>query len=481
MFNEIDFSKIDTGITPPQDDTERQYYYMAKLAEMVALRERELGRRITYCLQTFGCQMNEKQSEVVAGIMDEIGFKRQETEDADVVIYNTCTVRENANLKVYGRLGKLHSLKKSNPDMKIALFGCMMQEKQVVDKIQKDYPFVNLVFGTHNIFKFAELFYEMENRDSQLIDIWEGTDKIVEELPTERNYSFKSGVNIMFGCNNFCSYCIVPYVRGRERSREPEAIVKEIEALVADGVTEVMLLGQNVNSYGKTLKDPVTLHSFEKVEQIEGLKRIRFMTSHPKDLSDELIEYMSKSRKVCHHLHLPMQSGSSRILKIMNRHYDKGEVSGTGGENPYSGAGYFPDYRYYCSFPGETEEDFQETLDVVEKSDFDTAFTFIYSKRSGTPAAKMEDQVPEDVVKDRFDRLLKLVQEKGREVSSRFQGEVQEVLVETESKEKGIFTGRTQYNLLVHFPGTPDLLGKYVKVRLDTCKGFYYMGTRVED
>ena len=482
MFNEIDFSKIDTGITPPQDDTERQYYYMAKLAEMVALRERELGRRITYCLQTFGCQMNEKQSEVVAGIMDEIGFKRQETEDADVVIYNTCTVRENANLKVYGRLGKLHSLKKSNPDMKIALFGCMMQEKQVVDKIQKDYPFVNLVFGTHNIFKFAELFYEMENLDSQLIDIWEGTDKIVEELPTERNYSFKSGVNIMFGCNNFCSYCIVPYVRGRERSREPEAIVKEIEALVADGVTEVMLLGQNVNSYGKTLKDPVTFAQLlEKVEQIEGLKRIRFMTSHPKDLSDELIEYMSKSRKVCHHLHLPMQSGSSRILKIMNRHYDKEKYLGLVEKIRTAVPDISLTTDIIVGFPGETEEDFQETLDVVEKSDFDTAFTFIYSKRSGTPAAKMEDQVPEDVVKDRFDRLLKLVQEKGREVSSRFQGEVQEVLVETESKEKGIFTGRTQYNLLVHVPGTPDLLGKYVKVRLDTCKGFYYMGTRVED
>ena len=482
MFNEIDFSKIDTSITPPQDDTERQYYYMAKLAEMVALRERELGRRITYCLQTFGCQMNEKQSEVVAGIMDEIGFKRQETEDADVVIYNTCTVRENANLKVYGRLGKLHSLKKSNPDMKIALFGCMMQEKQVVDKIQKDYPFVNLVFGTHNIFKFAELFYEMENRDSQLIDIWEGTDKIVEELPTERNYSFKSGVNIMFGCNNFCSYCIVPYVRGRERSREPEAIVKEIEALVADGVTEVMLLGQNVNSYGKTLKDPVTFAQLlEKVEQIEGLKRIRFMTSHPKDLSDELIEYMSKSRKVCHHLHLPMQSGSSRILKIMNRHYDKEKYLGLVEKIRTAVPDISLTTDIIVGFPGETEEDFQETLDVVEKSDFDTAFTFIYSKRSGTPAAKMEDQVPEDVVKDRFDRLLKLVQEKGREVSSRFQGEVQEVLVETESKEKGIFTGRTQYNLLGHFPGTPDLLGKYVNVRLDTCKGFYYMGTRVED
>ena len=482
MFNEIDFSKIDTSITPPQDDTERQYYYMAKLAEMVALRERELGRRITYCLQTFGCQMNEKQSEVVAGIMDEIGFKRQETEDADVVIYNTCTVRENANLKVYGRLGKLHSLKKSNPDMKIALFGCMMQEKQVVDKIQKDYPFVNLVFGTHNIFKFAELFYEMENRDSQLIDIWEGTDKIVEELPTERNYSFKSGVNIMFGCNNFCSYCIVPYVRGRERSREPEAIVKEIEALVADGVTEVMLLGQNVNSYGKTLKDPVTFAQLlEKVEQIEGLKRIRFMTSHPKDLSDELIEYMSKSRKVCHHLHLPMQSGSSRILKIMNRHYDKEKYLGRVEKIRTAVPDISLTTDIIVGFPGETEEDFQETLDVVAKCGYDTAFTFLYSKRSDTPAAAMENQIPQDVAKERFNRLLALVQKEGRTRSSRFEGSVQEVLVEEESKEKGIFTGRTEYNLLVHFPGSADLLGKYVKVSLDECHGFYYMGSLVEE
>lgn len=481
-LKEISLDLVDIDAKAPEFEPNRQFYFMAKARDYVKRKSAELGRPMTFFTQTFGCQMNEKQSEVVAGIMDEIGFKRQETEDADVVIYNTCTVRENANLKVYGRLGKLHSLKKSNPDMKIALFGCMMQEKQVVDKIQKDYPFVNLVFGTHNIFKFAELFYEMENRDSQLIDIWEGTDKIVEELPTERNYSFKSGVNIMFGCNNFCSYCIVPYVRGRERSREPEAIVKEIEALVADGVTEVMLLGQNVNSYGKTLKDPVTFAQLlEKVEQIEGLKRIRFMTSHPKDLSDELIEYMSKSRKVCHHLHLPMQSGSSRILKIMNRHYDKEKYLGLVEKIRTAVPDISLTTDIIVGFPGETEEDFQETLDVVEKSDFDTAFTFIYSKRSGTPAAKMEDQVPEDVVKDRFDRLLKLVQEKGREVSSRFQGEVQEVLVETESKEKGIFTGRTQYNLLVHFPGTPDLLGKYVNVRLDTCKGFYYMGTRVED
>ena len=482
MFNEIDFTKIDLTGQPPADETKRQYYFMGKIRELLARESAVLGRPVTYCLQTFGCQMNEKQSEVVAGIMDEMGFDRKESEDADIVIYNTCTVRENANLKVYGRLGKLHNLKKHNPDMKIILFGCMMQEQHVVDKIRKDYPFVDLVFGTHNIFRFAELFYEMKNRDSQLVEIWEGTEQIVEELPTERNYSFKSGVNIMFGCNNFCSYCIVPYVRGRERSREPEAIVNEVKSLVADGVTEVMLLGQNVNSYGKTLEHPITFAQLlQMVEAVPGLKRIRFMTSHPKDLSDELIEYMGKSKKVCHHLHLPMQSGSSRILKLMNRRYDKDKYL----ELVQKIRGAVPDISLttdiIVGFPGETEEDFLETLDVVDKSDFDTAFTFIYSKRSGTPAAKMEDQVPEDVVKDRFDRLLSLVQEKGRMVSSRFQGTVQEVLVETESKEKGIFTGRTQYNLLVHFPGTSDMLGKYIQVRLDTCKGFYSLGTAVTE
>ena len=380
MFNEIDFSKIDTSITPPQDDTERQYYYMAKLAEMVALRERELGRRITYCLQTFGCQMNEKQSEVVAGIMDEIGFKRQETEDADVVIYNTCTVRENANLKVYGRLGKLHSLKKSNPDMKIALFGCMMQEKQVVDKIQKDYPFVNLVFGTHNIFKFAELFYEMENRDSQLIDIWEGTDKIVEELPTERNYSFKSGVNIMFGCNNFCSYCIVPYVRGRERSREPEAIVKEIEALVADGVTEVMLLGQNVNSYGKDLPDGINFPELlERINAIDGDFIIRFMSSHPKDAGKELIDTIIRCEKIGKHFHLPVQSGSNDILEKMNRRYTVERYM----ETINYARSIIPDFSFttdiIVGFPNESEEDFEKTLELMKRVGYDNIYSFFYS------------------------------------------------------------------------------------------------------
>ena len=461
-----------------QNETERQRSFIELARALTQQKMQTIGRPLTYCLTTFGCQMNEKQSEAVAGIMDEIGYVRQDSEEADVVIYNTCTVRENANLKVYGRLGHLHSLKDQNPDMKIVLFGCMMQEPQVVEKIKKTYSFVNLVFGTHNIFKFAELFYDMLLSDMQIVDIWEGTDQIVEDLPTERNYTFKSGVNIMFGCNNFCSYCIVPYVRGRERSRKPEAIVKEVERLVADGVSEVMLLGQNVNSYGKTLENPVTFAQLlTMLEEVEGLKRIRFMTSHPKDLSDELIEVMAKSKKICHHLHLPLQSGSSRVLKEMNRRYDKEKYLNLVEKIRTA----IPDISLttdiIVGFPGETEEDFQETLDVVKKAGYDTAFTFIYSKRTGTPAAAKEDQVPADVTKERFNRLLALVQEQGRIRSSRFAGTVQEVLVEEESKEKGIFTGRTQYNLLVHFPADESLLGTYVNVKLEECKGFYYLGS----
>lgn len=478
MTNELEIQKAEENAA----ESKRQLSFIENNKLLIQDLAGRLGRPVRYCLTTFGCQMNEKQSETVAGIMDEMGCVRQESEEADIVIYNTCTVRENANLKVYGRLGYLGNLKKSNPHMKIILFGCMMQEAHVVEKVRKSYPFVDLVFGTHNIFKFAELFHDMLLADSQIIDIWEGTDQIVEDLPTERNFSFKSGVNIMFGCNNFCSYCIVPYVRGRERSREPEAILREIRQLVAEGVTEVMLLGQNVNSYGKNLEQPVSFAKLlEMIEEIEGLKRIRFMTSHPKDLSDELIQVMAKSKKVCHHLHLPLQSGSSRILQIMNRRYDKEKYLGLVEKIRAAVPDISLTTDIIVGFPGETEEDFLETLDVVEKANYDTAFTFIYSKRSGTPAASMENQIPEDVVKERFQRLLSLVQEKGRVNSSRFEGTVQEVLVEEESKEKGIFTGRTQYNLLVHFPGCEDMLGKYVNVRLDECRGFYYLGSLAEE
>mgnify|MGYP005795173697 FL=1 len=466
----------------PMEEPERQYYFIEKCRGIVSKMSQELGRPVYYTVVTFGCQMNARDSEKLEGILEAVGYQKTEQEErADFVIYNTCTVRENANQRVYGRLGYLGKQKKKHPHMMIALCGCMMQEEHVVEKLKKSYRFVDLIFGTHNIFRFAELLCQAMNSDRMVVDIWKDTDQIVEDLPVDRKYSFKSGVNIMFGCNNFCSYCIVPYVRGRERSRNPEDILKECRTLAADGVTEVMLLGQNVNSYGKNLNPPVTFASLlSQVEQIPGIKRIRFMTSHPKDLSDELIQVMSQSQKICSHLHLPLQSGSSRILKKMNRRYTKEQYL----ELVDRIRAAVPDISLttdiIVGFPGETEEDFQETLDVVRKVRYDSAFTFIYSKRSGTPAAIMEDQVPPEVVKDRFDRLLQLVQEISRQMSSRFTGTVQEVLTEeVNGQDPSLVTGRMSNNLLVHFPGDASMIGSYRKVRLDECKGFYYMGTLV--
>ena len=441
------------------------------------------GRPLTFCVTTFGCQMNARDSEKLVGILEEIGYiEEPDEEKADFVIYNTCTVRENANQRVYGRLGQLGRIKKKNPHMMIALCGCMMQEPEVVEKLKKSYRFVDLIFGTHNIFKFAELLATRMESGDMVIDIWKDTDKIVEDLPSERKYSFKSGVNIMFGCNNFCSYCIVPYVRGRERSRNPRAIIREIERLVADGVVEVMLLGQNVNSYGKTLEEPITFaRLLKEIEKIEGLERIRFMTSHPKDLSDELIQVMAESKKICTHLHLPVQSGSTRILEKMNRRYTKEGYL----ELVRKIRAAVPDISLttdiIVGFPGETEEDFQETLDVVRQVRYDSAFTFIYSRRTGTPAAVMKDQVPEDVVKDRFNRLLEEVQRISAEMCARYEGTVQRVLVESVNEhDESLMTGRMSGNLLVHFPGDASLIGKFVDVSLDECRGFYYLGKMTE-
>lgn len=465
----------------PTEEPYRQYWFMKKARELTEEKSRELNRRLTFCVNTFGCQMNARDSEKLVGVLERIGYVEAPDENADFVIYNTCTVRENANLRVYGRLGYLHSLKKKNPHMMIGLCGCMMQEPQVVEKLKKSYSFVNLIFGTHNIYKFAELVVAALTNNRMVIDIWKDTDKIVEDLPSERKYPFKSGVNIMFGCNNFCSYCIVPYVRGRERSRNPEDIIREIQGLVADGVVEVMLLGQNVNSYGKTLEHPMTFAQLlTEIEKIEGLERIRFMTSHPKDLSDELIEVMKHSKKICKHLHLPVQSGSTEILKKMNRRYTKEQYL----ELVRKIKEAVPDISLttdiIVGFPGETEEDFLETMDVVKKVRYDSAFTFIYSKRTGTPAATMENQVPEDVVKDRFDRLLKEVQSISAEVCSVHEGTTQSVLVEAvNDHDPALVTGRLSNNILVHFPGEKELIGKIVSVRLDACKGFYYIGTRV--
>ena len=478
----IDINMVDTNTLAPEMEPNRQLYFMAKSREYVKRKSEELGRNLTVHITTFGCQMNAKDSEKLLGILEKIGYEETDDEKAaDFLIMNTCTVRENANQKVYGHLGMYQSRKKKAPHRMIAICGCMMQEPDEVAKIRSSYRFVDIVFGTHNIFKLAELLYQAFTKKEQVIDVWEGTDQIVEDLPAVRKYSFKCGVNIMYGCNNFCSYCIVPYVRGRERSRQPEEIIKEIKQLVADGVVEVMLLGQNVNSYGKTLDNPITFAQLlQQVEQIEGLRWIRFMTSHPKDLSDELIEVMSKSKKICKHLHLPVQSGSSRILKLMNRHYNKEQYLALAEKIRKAVPDISLTTDIIVGFPGETEEDFQETLDVVRKVRYDSAFTFIYSKRTGTPAAVMEDQVPEDVVKDRFNRLLHEVQTISAEQCAIHEGTVQTVLVECVNEhDKHLMTGRMSNNLLVHFPGDESLIGQLVDVHLDECKGFYYMG-RIE-
>lgn len=467
---------------PPETEPERQYYFIQKCKQYVDQIKKERGAAPTVAVVTFGCQMNARDSEKLTGILEEIGYVPIDQEEkADFVIYNTCTVRENANQRVYGRLGQLNRVKRRNPHMLIGLCGCMMQEPHVVEKLKKSYRFVDLIFGTHNIYKFAEVLATRFESDRMVIDIWKDTDKIVEDLPSERKFAFKSGVNIMFGCNNFCSYCIVPYVRGRERSRNPKDIIREIEMLVADGVKEVMLLGQNVNSYGKTLDEPMTFAELlREVEKIDGLERIRFMTSHPKDLSDELIEVMKNSKKICNHLHLPVQSGSTEILKKMNRRYTKEQYL----ELVEKIRKAVPDISLttdiIVGFPGETEEDFEETLDVVRKVRYDSAFTFIYSKRTGTPAAVMENQIPDAVVKERFDRLLKEVQKIASEECAKHEGTVQTALVEQINEhDSSLVTGRLGNNLLVHFPGTEEMIGQLVDVRLLQCKGFYYIGESV--
>ncbi len=462
-------------------ETKEIYSYISQVREYTEKLSAELGRPLTYHVTTFGCQMNAHDSEKLRGILEEMGYVETESEDADYVLYNTCTVRENANLKVYGRLGRLNGYKKKNPTMMIGLCGCMMQEEEVREKIKKSYRFVDVIFGTHNLFEMPMLTAKAISEQEMEISLYEDDNsQIVENLPNIRSYSFKSGVNIMYGCNNFCTYCIVPYVRGREYSRQKEDILDEIRALAKDGVKEIMLLGQNVNSYGLTLEEKVSFAQLLKeADEIEGIERIRFMTSHPKDLSDELIDVMAHAKKVCGHLHLPVQSGSSRILKKMNRHYTKESYLALVERIRTA----MPDIALttdiIVGFPGETEEDFEETMDLVKKVRYDNAFTFIYSKRTGTPAAAMEDQVAEEDVKRRFERLLKTVQEISAEKAMKLEGRTLPVLVESVNKQdEKLVTGRLENNSVVHFPGDASMIGEIFQVKLESCKGFYYLGER---
>lgn len=477
----------------PVMEPDRQYYFMNECKKLVHERAVKKGRALTYCVTTFGCQMNAHDSERLKGILDTLGYEEVDDEKADFVVFNTCTVRENANLKLYGHLGHLKGVKAKNKDMIICLCGCMMQEPHVVERIKSQYSFVDIVFGTHNIYKLAELIYRKLSEDKQIIEVLEKADDTVEELPQKRKYTFKSGVNIMYGCNNFCTYCIVPYVRGRERSRKAADILAECQALASAGVKEIMLLGQNVNSYGKIFDyedgrivqlddtEQITFPELlEEVCKIDGLERVRFMTSHPKDLSDELIKVMAKEKKVCKHLHLPVQAGSTNILSKMNRRYTKEDYLQLVEKIRTA----MPDISLttdiMIGFPGETEEDFLETLDVVEKVRYDQAFTFIYSKRTGTPAAAMDEQVNEALVKDRFGRLLERVNAISAERLLRFKGRVASVIVEEQNRQdSSMVTGRTEENVTVHFKGESGLIGETVSVKLVDCKGFYYIGERV--
>ena len=451
-------------------ESERQREYID------CVREINSGRALKYLVVTFGCQMNERDSEKLAGSLEQMGYDKADSEEeADILVYNTCTVRENADKRLYGRLGVCKAYKARNKDMLIAICGCMMQEPNVVEKLRKSYPYVDIIFGTHNIFKFPELLHTRLESGSRITDIWQDTDEIVEDLPVRRKYSFKTGINIMFGCNNFCTYCIVPYVRGRERSRDPREIIREVEGAASDGVVEVMLLGQNVNSYGRGLDTDVSFAELiREVSRVEGIKRVRFMTSHPKDLSDELIDVIAENENIARHIHLPLQSGSDRILKAMNRHYTKDKYL----ELAKKIREKIPDVSItsdiIVGFPGETEQDVDDTIDVIERVRYDGAFTFEYSPRTGTPAAYME-QLSKEYVQKNFDRVLSTVQRVSKEQAERFEGRIMEVLTEGEDEKDPLrYTGRISQNTVVHFPKSGLKPGDMVRVRLDECRGFYY-------
>ncbi len=436
-----------------------------------------------FCISTYGCQMNEEDSEKLSGMLKSQGYERTENkEEASIIIFNTCCVRENAENKVFGNLGQLKQLKKKNPNLVIAICGCMMQQVGMADKVLKTFPYVDIIFGTHNAHKFPEYLHRVLQEGVQVKEILNKEEGIVEGLPIDRKSDVKAFVTIMYGCNNFCTYCIVPYVRGRERSRKSDDIIKEIEELVSQGYKEITLLGQNVNSYGKGLEEDIDFAGLlRKVNEVKGLERVRFMTSHPKDLSDDVIMAIKECDKLCEQVHLPVQSGSSRILKEMNRHYDreyyldlvkkiKSEI---------------PDVTLttdiIIGFPGETEEDFLDTLSLCEEVGYDSAFTFIYSRRNHTPADKMENQIPDDIKHDRFNKLVEAINKKVVIKNKEYEGKVVEVLVEGPSKnDETKLTGRTRNGKLVNFAGDEKLIGELVNLKIVRAQPFSLIGEIVE-
>lgn len=434
----------------------------------------------TFHITTFGCQMNEHDSEVIDGLLTERGFSSvKERKDASIVIINTCSVRDNADKRFFGTLGQLKKRKESDPSFIVCVCGCMMQQQRVVDTIKAKYPWVDVIFGTNSIHHIPELIEKVAIEKEKVVDIIENTEEIVEGLPAKRLFEHKALVNIMFGCNNFCTYCIVPYTRGREKSRAPESIVDEVKVLVADGVKEIMLLGQNVNSYDGNGTSFAEL--LKMLNDVDGLERIRFMTSNPKDLSDELIEAFAVCDKLCRNLHLPIQSGSNRVLKRMNRKYTREDYLKLIEKLRKTVPDITLSTDIIVGFPGETNEDFEETLSIVKEVEYDSAFTFIYSIRKGTPAEKFEDQIEESEKHRRFDLLVNAVNEISEKKNKAYQDRVEKVLVDGVSKnDKSTLTGRTDGFKLVNFAGKKELIGSLVDVKITDAKTFSLFGEVIE-
>ncbi|MGB9802593.1 tRNA (N6-isopentenyl adenosine(37)-C2)-methylthiotransferase MiaB [Desulfofundulus sp.] len=427
------------------------------------------GKIPTYEVITFGCQMNDHDSEVMAGMLESMGYEpATSTDEADVILVNTCCVRETAENKIYGLLGRLADLKNKKRNLIIGIAGCMTQQPGVARKIKNRFPQVDLILGTYNLHRLPELLLQARECGERVMEVWEQAGEIVENLPMRRASRVKAWINITYGCNNFCTYCIVPYVRGRERSRRQEDILNEIRQLVQEGYREVTLLGQNVNSYGKDLPEPTSFaRLLREVDQIPGLWRIRFTTSHPRDFTQELIDTIASCPKVCEHIHLPVQAGSNRILKLMNRGYDRDYYLDLVERIRHTIPGVAITTDIMVGFPGETEEDFAQTMDLVEKVCFDGAFTFVYNPRPGTPAARLPEQIPDEIKSERIQKLIERQNEITLSRNQAFVGRVEQILVEGESKTNPeMMSGRTRTNRLVIFPGSRTLTGQLVNVTI---------------
>lgn len=467
------------NVIVPKSEIEAQREYSKKVKEYYETK----GKTPLALVETYGCQQNENDSERIKGMLFEMGFSFTESEDeADFILYNTCAVREGAEMRVLGNIGALKRIKEKRPELIVGICGCMMQQESMSKRIKSKFKHVTVVFGTHSVYNFPEIMYRAICDSERVIHRIDSDGRLCEEIPVYRQKTASAWVSVMYGCNNFCSYCIVPYVRGRERSREPEDIIAEIKSLANDGVKEITLLGQNVNSYGKDLEREIDFADLLLLaDKVDGIKRIRFVTSHPKDMTDKLIATLPKVTKLCNQIHLPFQAGSNRILKEMNRGYTKEKYL----ELAQKIKDVMPDASFttdiIVGFPGETEEDFYETIDVIKKVRFDSVFSFIYSKRNGTPAAKMENQVPESIKHKHFDILLDVQNKISREINETYYEKIEEIMVEGLSKNNDeMMTGRTSSGKIVNFPRDDSLKnGDFINVKITKVSTWSLMGERV--